>query len=83
MNAVTPTVIAIAGERRVDPLDCFCARADARAFLWAIGEYEIAEAVDVLQHNAERDGLVKRIGRDAVQAILAGAFQQYQDAAYV
>lgn len=82
MTAAAPMVVAI-GERRVDPLDCFVARADARAYLWAIAEYELAEAVDVLQHDAERDGLPKRIGCDPIQAILAGAFQRYRDAAYV
>jgi hypothetical protein len=82
MNAVAPMVVATI-ERRVDVLDCFVARADTRAFLWAIGEYEIAEAIDVLQHDAERDGLIKRLGRDAIQAILAAAFQQYREADYV
>jgi hypothetical protein len=82
MNALAPIVVA-SGERRVDPLDCFCARADARAFLWAVGEYEIAEAVDVLERDAERDGLPDRIGREAIQAILAGAFQTYREAEYV
>jgi hypothetical protein len=70
-------------ERRVDVLDCFVARAEARAYLWAIGEYEIAEAVDVLQHDAERDGLIERIGQDGVQAILAEAFRPYREAEYV
>jgi hypothetical protein len=82
MNAVTPTVIAI-GERRVDPLDCFVERAGARAYLWAIGEYQLAEAVDVLQHDAERDGLPDRIGSDAVQTIIAAAFQTYRELDYV
>jgi hypothetical protein len=59
---------------RVDVLDAFTERAGARAFLWAVGEFEMAEAVDCLQHDAERDGLVERIGQDAAQAILASAF---------
>jgi hypothetical protein len=61
-------------ERRVDVLDAFTERAGARAFLWAVGEFEMAEAVDRLQHDAERDGLVQHIGQDRVQAILARAF---------
>ena len=61
-------------EPRADLLSAFTERAGARALLWAIGEFEMAEAVDCLQHDAERDGLVKRIGQDGVQAILAGAF---------
>jgi uncharacterized ParB-like nuclease family protein len=63
-----------------DPIDCLAARADARAYLWSIGEYELAEAVDALQATAMRDGLIDRIGQDAVQAILAGAFQPYREA---
>jgi hypothetical protein len=83
MTAAAPKVVALADNRRVDVLDCFIARADARAYLWSIGEIELHEAVDVLQQDAERDGLTKRIGADAIQAILAGAFQRYQDATYV
>jgi hypothetical protein len=82
MTAAAPMVVAI-GEPRVDLLDCFIERADARAYLWAIGEYEIAEAVDVLKHDAERDGLIERIGRDAIQQIIAAAFQRYREADYV
>ena len=82
MTAAAPMAVAI-GERRIDVLDCFVARAEARAYLWAIGEYELAQAVDVLQHDAQRDGLIKRIGRDAIQAILSGAFQTYREPEYV
>ena len=39
--------------------------------LWRCCELDLHEAVDKLQHDAERDGLVERIGQDAVQAILA------------
>jgi hypothetical protein len=72
-------ILAIA-ESRVDLLDAFTERASARAYLWAIGEYEMAEAVDQLQADTERDGLVKRIGQDGVQAILASAFRPYREA---
>jgi hypothetical protein len=40
MNVVAPMAVAI-DERRVDPLDCFVARAEARAYLWVVGEYEL------------------------------------------
>ena len=56
--------------RRVDPLDVLELRAWARAYLCSIGELELHEAVDVLQHDAQRDGL----DQDAVQKILATAF---------
>ena len=58
----------------VDMLDAFTERAGARALLWAVGEFEMAEAVDPLQHDAERGGLVKRLGQNRVQAILARSF---------
>jgi hypothetical protein len=64
----------------VDPLDAFYERVESRAYLWSIGEYELAEAVDLLQADAARDGLVERIGQDAVQAILAAAFGSCREA---
>lgn len=66
---------------RVDIVTVFTARCEARAMLWHDGEYELQHAVDVLQHDAERDGLVKLIGQDAVQQIMADAFQPYRQAA--
>jgi hypothetical protein len=60
-------------------LDAFAARADARAYLWSIGEYELVEAVDKLQADAIRDGLIERIGQDGVQEILADAFRPYRE----
>jgi hypothetical protein len=64
-------------EPRADLLDAFTERAGARAYLWAVGEYDMPEAVDRLQHDAERHGLVQRIGQDHVQAILASAFTAF------
>jgi hypothetical protein len=52
----------------------FTARAEARALLWRAGEFDLREAVDELQHAAECDGLVDRIGQDAVQEIISKAF---------
>jgi hypothetical protein len=64
---------------RINLLDVFIARAEARALLWSVGEFaNLTEAVDVLWHDAERDGLIERIGQDAVQAILAHAFAPYR-----
>ncbi len=59
---------------RLDPLTVFKARAEARAILWEACEYELHEAVDVLQADAVSTGLVARLGQDAVQQILADAF---------
>ncbi len=58
----------------VDLLDVFSARAEARAYLYFAGEFELHEAVDELQNTADRDGLIMRIGQDAVQDIMAKAF---------
>ena len=48
--------LAIA-ECRVDLVDVFLERAEARAYLWSIGDLDLHEAVDVLQTDAERDGI--------------------------
>ena len=64
----------------VDPVEVFRARCEARAMLYAAGEYTLMEAVDELQASAERNGLLELIGPDAVQAILAGAFAPYREA---
>lgn len=68
-----------APNRRVDLVVAFAARADARAYLWSIGEYSMPEAVDQLQADAERDDLIARCGQDYVQRILANAFDQYRE----
>jgi hypothetical protein len=65
---------------QADPLDVFYERATTRAYLWSIGEYELNEAVDVLQADAVRGGLIDRIGQDAVQRILSDAFRPYREA---
>jgi hypothetical protein len=79
MNAAAPRVVALAGARRVDPLDALIERAGARAYLWSIGEYELHEAVDQLEADARRDGLNRRIGIDGLQRILADAFEPYRE----
>ena len=56
----------------------FVARAEARAMLWAVGEFTLAEAVDVLQRAAERDGLVIKLGQERVQAIMRDAFHKFR-----
>jgi hypothetical protein len=60
---------------RVDPLRVFTARAEAHALLWRVGDLDLHQAVDKLQADAVRDGLVDEIGQDAVQQILATAFE--------
>jgi hypothetical protein len=58
----------------IDPVAVFIARAEARALLYAAGEFDLHEAVDKLQADAERDGLIAAIGQDEVQRIIAEAF---------
>jgi hypothetical protein len=54
--------------RKVDPiakLAVFEARVEARAILFAAGEFHLHEAVDALQAAAVSKGLVDEIGQDA------------------
>ena len=64
---------------RVDIVAAFIARAEARALLYAANEFDLHEAVDKLQADAERDGLVAAIGQDEVQRIIAEAFSAVGD----
>ena len=64
--------------KRVDLLDAFAERSQSRALLWSISELTLHDAVDQLQADAVRDGLVKQIGQDAVQNILARAFVDHR-----
>jgi hypothetical protein len=58
-----------------DLVAVFRARCEARAMLVDVGMLGLHEAVDELQRDAKRDGLVERIGQDGVQAIMAAAFE--------
>lgn len=60
---------------KVAPIQAFRARCEARALLVAFGELDLHDAVDKLQADAVRDGLVDEIGQDAVQAMMAEAFR--------
>ena len=59
----------------VDPIAAFAARCEARALLFAAGEYSLHEAVDVLQEYAEQSRLVDALGTDAVQQLMNQAFE--------
>ena len=50
------------------------ARAEARAILWSECVLDLHDAVDVLQADAKRDGLIDHLGQDRVQQIIADAF---------
>ena len=72
------TAFKRAPARHVDLLKCFELRAWARAYLWAVGEYDLHTAADHLQRVAERDMLIDRIGQDGVQSIIADAFLPFR-----
>jgi hypothetical protein len=60
--------------------EVFCARCEARAWLWASFEIEhMDEAVDPLQAAAVEYGLVDELGQDAVQEIIAEIFGRVRD----
>jgi hypothetical protein len=66
-------------DSRPSPLAVFRARAEARALLWQASEFDLHEAIDKLQADAVRDGLVEQLGQDEVQAIMAKAFAAVRD----
>jgi hypothetical protein len=53
----------------------FRARCEARARLYEVGQLNLIEAVDALQAFAVRVELITSLGQDAVQAIMAAAFE--------
>lgn len=58
-----------------DSTEVFRALCWSRAQRWRAGEWEwIGHAVDPLQQWAVENGLVRLIGQDAVQTIIAEAF---------
>jgi hypothetical protein len=61
----------------LDPIDVFRLRCEAQATLYRHGEIELCDAVDGLQAIAEDELLVFDPGQDAVQEIIAGAFDRY------
>jgi hypothetical protein len=71
---------AAAKSRLVDPVDAFRLRCEARAMLYAAGEFDLHTAVDVLQLDAERTGLLELLEQDTVQQILAHAFAPFREA---
>jgi hypothetical protein len=69
------TATSAAAERQIDPIAAFQARCEARAILYGAGELDLHDAVDKLQADAVRDGLIKSIGQDAVQTDMATGFR--------
>jgi uncharacterized ParB-like nuclease family protein len=65
-------------DRRPEPLDVLKVRAEARAYLFAIGDLDLHEAVDALEEYAHESGLVRKIGQDLVQEVIGNAFRPYR-----
>lgn len=59
----------------VESSRAFVARAEAKAMLVDLNMMGLLEAVDELQEAAERDGLIARLGQDAVQSMISQAFR--------
>jgi hypothetical protein len=79
MNA--PVAKTPGAARVVPAIDVLEIRAQIRAFLWWQYQMEIDEAADELQAYAERSGLVRDIGQDRVQEIIAAPFARYREMA--
>jgi hypothetical protein len=58
----------------VTQLNILRARCWARALLVAAGVFDLHDAVDELQLDAERDGLIDQFGQDLIQETLAEPF---------
>lgn len=57
----------------------FALRAEARALLYRVGALTLHEAVDTLQHDAERSGVELLGGQNRVQDIIAAALAAARD----
>jgi hypothetical protein len=64
---------------RPDPLEVFLLRCEVRAELCAAGLHSWQESADVLWEAAEHYGLVRKLGPDRVQEILAAEFARWRD----
>lgn len=57
-------------------IEVFRERCQARALLWALGELSMPEAVDALHEWSVGRGLVRELGQDKVQALIAEEFSK-------
>jgi hypothetical protein len=74
--SAAPVTSPTAVQSRPSALEVFQARCEARVHLYASGDIpDLHEAVDALQEHAARYGLIRQIGQDAAQRIIAEAFR--------
>ncbi len=65
--------------RLAPAIDVLTLRAEVRAYLWALGEFEnIADAIDPLEEYAHTSGLVRELGQDFCQQIISAPFEKYR-----
>ena len=65
--------------RKLDPIEILTARAEARSYLWAIGQYDLEEAVELLYLYAISSGLVAQLGMNGVRALIEAAFDNRRE----
>ena len=65
-------------EKLIPAVDIFRERCAARAILVEACLFDLREAVDGLQADAERTGLVDEVGQEPVQKMLSDAFARPQ-----
>jgi hypothetical protein len=71
---MSATARVIPLERPAPDLDGLTTKARIGAYLFKNGWLDFHRAVDGIQHYADRTGLVREIGQDAVQEVIAAAF---------
>jgi hypothetical protein len=74
MTAVARKQGVVSTPLPIPAADIFRERCEARAILVNACVYDLQDAVDGLQADAERTGLVDELGQDAVQRMMAEAF---------
>jgi len=62
---------------QVAPILVLQARASARAYLFAAGEFTLGEAFAPLEHYAVDSGLLDEFGRDAIDQLIIAPFEPF------
>jgi len=65
----------MANARELNPLLVLQARAEARAYLHAAGEFDLEQATEPLYRYAISSGIVSEFGMESVSAIIRDAFE--------
>jgi hypothetical protein len=65
--------------RKLDPIEVLSARAEARSYLWACGQYDLETAVEPLYLYAISSGLVAELGMDGVRVLIETAFDNRRE----